>query len=134
MTDKYKKINWKKQIMAVVIVLLIEIFVWNHSFWLTLGYEPIYVDNIYTESGEVLEPGADYVIGDNSYLEIQNINQEIKNVYLYIWTGKEYDRNVLTVKLNLTDEGSKAYYGANTRVISPLLISAITSLFTHTEI
>lgn len=121
MTDKYKKINWKKQIMAVVIVLLIEIFVWNHSFWLTLGYEPIYVDNIYTESGEVLELGADYVIGDNSYLEIQNINQEIKNVYLYIWTGKEYDRNVLTVKLNLTDEGSKAYYGANTRVISPLL-------------
>lgn len=121
MTDKYKKINWKKQIIAVVVVLLIEIFVWNHSFWLTLGYEPIYVDNIYTEAGEVLEPGADYVIGDNSYLEIQNINQEIKNVYFYIWTDKEYDRNVLTVKLNLTDEGSKAYYGANTRVISPVL-------------
>lgn len=121
MTDKLKKTNWKNRSIAAIVVLLIELFIWNHSFWLTLGYEPVYADSIYTETGAILEPGMDYVIGDNSYLEIRDIHQEIKNVYLDIWTGKEYDRNVLTVTLNLTDEGSKAYYGANTKVISPLL-------------
>lgn len=119
--DKMKKVNWKKKVIAAIIILLIEIFAWNHSFWLTSDYEPISINEIYTETGALLQAGDDYTVGDNSYLEIRDINQDIKNVHLNIWTNKEYDKNVLTIQLNLTDEGNKSYYNANTRVISCLL-------------
>ncbi|MCM1088703.1 MAG: hypothetical protein NC419_11130 [Muribaculaceae bacterium] len=59
--------------------------------------------------------------GGDSYLEIRNIDQKIKNVYLNIWTTKEEARNVLTVRLNMTDEGSRDAYGVNNRVISSFL-------------
>lgn len=121
MINYFKKINWKKQAIAVIIILLIEIFIWNHSFWLTSGYAPISIDEIYTETGTLLQAGDDYTISDNSALEIRDINQIIKNVHLNIWTDKEERKNVLTIKLNMIDAGNKSYYSADTRVISALL-------------
>lgn len=113
--------SWKNNVLAAVIILLLEIFAFNHSFWLTLNYEPVCPDAIYMETGDILEYNENYVINNDSYLEIRDINKEIKNVYFYILTNKEYDKNVLTIRLNLSDEGHKAYYSFNTKVISPLL-------------
>lgn len=121
MYNKIKTINWKQTIIVVIIILLLELFVWNHSFWITSGYHPIHVDEIYTETGAPLNVDSEYVIVDNSYLEIRNINQPIKNVYLDIWTTKEKERDVLTLKLHLLDEGSKNYYSSNNKVISSFL-------------
>lgn len=121
MYRKRETINWRQTVIAVIIILLLELFVWNHSFWITSGYQPIHIDEIYTETGAPLDADSKYVIDDNSYLEIRNINQTIKNVYLDIWTTKEEERNVLTLKLNLLDEGSKNYYSSNNKVISSLL-------------
>jgi len=119
--DNLRTWGWKNYIRAAIIVLLIEIFAWNHSFWLTSEYVPINVDEIYTETGNLLEQDSDYIIGDNAYLEIRDINQDVKNVYLNIWAYKEAAKNVLTIKLNMVDEGNKSYYGVDNKVISPLL-------------
>lgn len=121
MLNRLKKINWKRANAAIVLILLIEIFVWNHSFWLTMNYNPIRVDEVYTETGIPLKMGSDYVIGNNSYLEIKNINREVENLHLNIWTYKETDRNVLTLMVNMIDSGSKDYYGVSKKVVSPLL-------------
>ena len=120
MLNRLKKINWKRANAAIVLILLIEIFVWNHSFWLTMNYNPIRVDEVYTETGIPLKMGSDYVIGNNSYLEIKNINREVENLHLNIWTYKETDRNVLTLMVNMIDSGSKDYYGVSKKVVSPL--------------
>ena len=80
----WKKLEWKKYIGAAVIVLLIEIFLWNHSFWLSMGNEPIVMDGIYTQTGEYfLFPGS-YFLESDSYLELKDIDQEIKGIYLNI--------------------------------------------------
>lgn len=121
MINKVKTINWKRNIIAAVVVLLIEIFVWNHSFWLTSEYTPINIDEIYTETGSLLDKNNDYVIGDNSYLEIRDINQDIKNVHLDILTYKNEEKNILNVRLNMADDGNKSYYSADDKIISPLL-------------
>lgn len=121
MLETIKSIPWKQTIVAVLLCIFLELFVWNHSFWTTHGFQPILIDEIYTETGALLEFGSEYVIGDDSYLEIRDINQDIKNIYLNIWTTKEAERNVLTMKLHMADEGSREYYGLNNRVISPLL-------------
>lgn len=121
MLDKVKARSRAHFVIAAVIILFIELFVCNHSFWLTHGFLPIRVDEIYTETGTLLDSGSDYVIGDDSYLEIRDINQDVKNIYLNVWTTKDEERNVLTIKLNMADEGSKNYYGLNNRIISPLL-------------
>ena len=42
-------------------------------------------------------------------------------IYFNIGTHKEPDRNVLTIRLNMIDEGNQEYYGVDNRVISPLL-------------
>lgn len=121
MFEKMGTIPWKQTVIAVIIILFIELFVWNHSFWITSGFQPIFVDKIYTETGMLLDSGSNYVIDSDSYLEIRDINQDIKNICLNIWTSKEDERNVLTIKLHMTDEGSMDYYSVNNRVISPLL-------------
>lgn len=121
MSEKMKQTNWKQTVIAVIVILLTEVFVWNHSFWISSGYLPIRVDEIYTETGALLNMDERYVISDNSCLEIRDINQDVKNVYLNLWTTKEDAKNVLTIKLNLFDEGSKNGYSANNRVISSFL-------------
>ena len=121
MSEKMKRTNWKQTVIAVIVILLTEVFVWNHSFWISSGYLPIRVDEIYTETGALLNMDERYVISDNSCLEIRDINQDVKNVYLNLWTTKEDAKNVLTIKLNLFDEGSKNGYSANNRVISSFL-------------
>ncbi len=118
---KQKKTNWQRAAIAAIIILVLEVFVWNHSFWLTSEYNPIRVDKIYTETGQLLETGTDYQIGDNSYLEIRDIDQKVKNIYLNVETYKETERNVLTLRLNMIDEGNQEYYGVDNRVISSLL-------------
>lgn len=121
MFNKIKITDKKRTIIAIIIILMVEIFVWNHSFWTTSGYYPIPINEIYTETGALLTADSEYIIDDNSYLEIRDINQNIKNVYLNVQTSKEKERNVLTIRLNMIDEGSKDFYSVNNRIISPLL-------------
>lgn len=117
----WKKLEWKKYIGAAVIVLLIEIFLWNHSFWLSMGNEPIVMDGIYTQTGEYfLFPGS-YFLESDSYLELKDIDQEIKGIYLNIETDKELKNDTLNIRLSMIDEGRKSYYDLTTRTISSQL-------------
>lgn len=117
----WKKLDWKNYIRAAVIVLIIEVFLWNHSFWTSMGNEPINVDELYMQTGELLAPYSDYFVQGDSYLEIRNINQQVKNIYLNIQTNKEPQKDVLTVRLSLIDTGRKNYYDLANRIISSQL-------------
>ncbi|MDE7267085.1 MAG: hypothetical protein K2N89_06445 [Lachnospiraceae bacterium] len=114
----WKKWEWKNYIRAAVIVLMIEVFLWNHSFWISLGNEPITVDELYTETGEVFSLPANRSWESDTYFEIRDINRPIKNIYLNVETDKEIENDTLTVRFSMIDEGRKDYYDLTTRTIS----------------
>lgn len=111
----------KRYAIAAVIILLIEVFLWNHSFWLSLGQEPIVINEVYTRTGKLLTLGDDFNLKSKSYLEIRDINQEVKNIYLNIETYKGEQWDILTIQFQMTDAGKKNYYYVPERVISSRL-------------
>lgn len=116
-----EKNKWTRYAIAAVVILIIEIFLWNHSFWLSLGYEPITAEKIYTPTGELLSYQEDFCLKSGSYLEIRDISCKIKNIYLNIGTDKEEQKDVLAIRLQMMDEGRKDYYDLPERVISSRL-------------
>lgn len=114
----WKKLEWKKYIRAAVIVLMIEVFLWNHSFWLSLGNKPITVDGLYAETGEFLSFPCKYSLEPDTWFEIRDINQSIKNIYLNIETDKDYENDTLNIRFSMIDEGRKSYYDLTPRTIS----------------
>lgn len=114
----WKKWEWKNYIRAAIIVLMIEVFLWNHSFWISLGNEPITVEGLYTETGEFFSLPESRSLGSDTYFEIRDINKQIKNIYLNVETDKEFENDTLTVRFSMIDEGRKDYYDLTTRTIS----------------
>ena len=114
----WKTLDWKKYIRAVVIVLAIEIFLWNHSFWISMGNEPVSVDGVYMETGEFVELPCVGFVGSDTYLEIRDINQQVKNIYINIQTDKEYQTDTLNIQFSMIDQGRKNYYDLTPRTIS----------------
>lgn len=123
-TEKEKvkgKNKWIGYVIAAAAILMTEIFLWNHSFWLSLGYEPISVQEVYTQMEELLPYQEDFCLEPDSYLEIRDIGCKIKNIYLNIETNKDKKKDVLTIRLQMADEGRKAYYSSSARVVSSKL-------------
>ena len=75
---------WVRYAIAAALVMLIEIFLWNRSFWLSLGHEPIEAEEVFTQTGELLSFDEDFYLESGSFLEIREIDQEIKNIYVNI--------------------------------------------------
>lgn len=117
----WKKLDWKNYIRAAVIVLMIEIFLWNHSFWISLGNDPIIVDGLYTETGEFLSLPASRSLNSDIYFEIRDINRPIKNIYINVESDKEIKNDTLTIRFSMIDEGHKNYYDLMPRTISSQL-------------
>ena len=112
---------WVRYAIAAALVMLIEIFLWNRSFWLSLGHEPIEAEEVFTQTGELLSFDEDFYLESGSFLEIREIDQAIKNIYVNIETDKEERLDVLKIRFQMADEGRKAYYSTSSRVISSRL-------------
>ncbi len=113
--------GWVAYAVAAAVILLIEIFLWNHSFWLSLGYEPFTAEEIFTQTGERLSLEEDFYLESGAFLEIRDIDEEIHNIYLNIETDKEERLDILKIRFQMADEGRKAYYSTSSRVISSRL-------------
>ncbi|MCM1175425.1 MAG: hypothetical protein NC341_10295 [Blautia sp.] len=119
--EKGGKSGWPGYVIAAAAVLLIEIFVWNHSFWLSLGHEPAEVGEVYTQTGGLLSFDEDFCLESGSCLEIRDIDREIRNIYINIETDKEAQRDTLEICFHMIDEGRKNYYDVTPRIISSRL-------------
>lgn len=97
----------------VFIAILLEVFLFNFKFWTTMTYDPISMS--ITNVGEGLEKKGDNTFlfkgSDDSYIEINGINEKVKNIYLDIDCDYKnvggYRQLVTTF---MTDEGNQVYY------------------------
>ncbi len=96
-------------ILALVISGIFEITICNFKFFKTLNYHPIvYKQNKLTEVPCI-----------NTCYEIDNINKEIKNIYVETNSLDNY-----SLKIKATDSGNALYYALPTREIAPKVITS----------
>lgn len=101
-------------VIILIISLLAELFVFNYKAFLTSGYEEIKAENILYGSGIELTSDDSFKIVSETdkYIEIDEINNEAKNIYIDI------ERKTLSkasdiktrIKLDATDKGNKLYF------------------------
>ncbi len=126
-----------------VISLILEIFVFNFRFFTTMGNDEILItpeiierqsnetpkeedvkvsfsegikyekDNRWTNDEGKLRPSFVIYDEEDAYLEIENINKKIDNVYIDISSvkRKSYSDKRIVFKLYATDEANAIYYG-----------------------
>ena len=98
-----KKKNKFKYIYVILIVLLIstivEIFICNFRTFQSFNYKPLKNQEI------------NYI--SNQAIEIKNINQDVKNIYIDLNTKEDYD-----LQIELSDDGNEIYYAVPAREIS----------------
>jgi hypothetical protein len=90
-------------------VLLSEVTLFNLRHWESINYKPTELSVTDTGDGlEYQENGVYKLTGEGEkYLEFENINQEMKNIYISI-SGNVTQKLLLV--LEATDEGNKLYY------------------------
>ena len=97
------KSNKFKYIYVILIVLLIstvvEIFICNFRTFQSFNYKPLKNQEI------------NYI--SNQAIEIKNINQDVKNIYIDLNTKEDYD-----LQIELSDDGNEIYYAVPAREIS----------------
>jgi hypothetical protein len=95
-----------------------EIFVFNLRFWDSMGYTPTVLNSITVGDGLAKNDDGSYTFSGekDSYIELKNINQPVKNIYIGISSYSPY-RQLIT--LEATDEGNKLYYKLPQREIVP---------------
>lgn len=102
----------KLGIFLLIIIVILELTVFNYKFYKNIGNEPI--DANFTSHGQINN------LGDNTYrllsgergFEIRNINTHLKNIYLDIEIvgDKEIVTNKqLVVAIKATDDGNAQY-------------------------
>ena len=111
----------RNRIKLVIFIVLLEVFVFNAKFWITIGNQPITNLAMNDWSALPVERGVDYLVTDGFCVELPEINAVVENVYLLIETGKALDKNVLNIQLSLIDEGNSCYYSLPQRTISSAL-------------
>lgn len=102
----------KLGIVLFVILLILELTVFNYKFYSSLGNDPTMVSSVrynnIVNNGNTLKLGS----GDK-YIEIPNINKHLNNVYINmeIKDDKEYKENkALNVFISATDAGNSEYF------------------------
>ena len=113
--------KWIKLLKVCIICMALEIFLFNHSFWLSLGYQCFqnYKFKFNGIQNEMLNDSR--LLEKDSYIEISELNCNVKNIYIEIETDKK-DRkereDVLKIQIHLSDEGNQEYYSLPVRTVS----------------
>lgn len=102
----------KKLAKYILIILFIELVIFNFKVWESLGFDTITTNNI--QYGEGLEQIGEnqFVIQDSqtAYFELSNINTNIKNIYLDITKDIESRGDfAIPIKISMTDAANSLY-------------------------
>lgn len=89
--------------LLILIVVLFEIFLFNFRFFQTLGYEPVILsDATFDKAVNSLGNSTFYFNDDNTKIKFENIDTEVKNIYINM-------ENTKTLPLNPRPEDIKDY-------------------------
>lgn len=115
-SPKYKKV-FLFALKAFVIILALEVTVFNVRFYQSLFYQKINVSRFVIGSDiKQFADGSLQVIGEeNNYIEITGINEHLDNIYM------DFDlkeSRILFMRLGYTDEANKQYSITQERRIS----------------
>lgn len=107
---KYSKVA----IVIFIISIILELFVFNFRYFLTLNYNPVEVDNI-NYSKNIKKDDDNLIISNGDYIELKNINKNVNNIKLDIdfLSSKDY----LSYKIYAKDEGNRLYYELPSRYL-----------------
>ncbi|MDO4300792.1 MAG: hypothetical protein Q4D26_05315 [Clostridia bacterium] len=110
----------KNYIFLILIAIILEVFLFNFRFWESLSYVPIELEVTQTGEGLELQGDGSYIFSgkDDSYLEITDIKQEIKNIYIDLSCDIDEGYRQFTT-LYVTDTGNQLYYKLPQREIVP---------------
>ncbi|WP_347006789.1 hypothetical protein [Coprococcus comes] len=103
----------KKIIVALLIIFGIEVIFFNFRFWESLNYTPRKIEKF--ELGSGIEKLNDdfYRITDteNAYIEIKNLNLEIKNIYadVNVSDDDQGENRYLAIQISMTDAANSEY-------------------------
>lgn len=112
-----KKLYIKKKLVILNIFLVsifLEVFIFNYNTFKTLNYKPYKVDK-YNVTNAEKKSSNNYLCNDDTYfIEIENLNINIKNVYFNITNDK---RDSFYISTYFTDEANKLYERTNSRQV-----------------
>ncbi|MBQ9604558.1 MAG: hypothetical protein IJR45_03995, partial [Firmicutes bacterium] len=127
---KKKPIKLNAYQIILIVVVLIEVLVFNYRFWCGVGSKPTELKQFEVGSGvEVLENGRIKLLkGGDRTLEFTGINTEVKNIYLDIYDvrsrSSEVNKNSimrdfekLPIVVSATDDGNSDYFDIPERFI-----------------
>ena len=90
-------------VKALVIVLLLELFVFNFRYWESLGNEEITDFSVQTAAGLEKQADGSYVVGEgDKYIEFTGIDQELDTLYVDIEVLNRADMEYQPVTLYLS--------------------------------
>ena len=107
---KKKKAFW---IIAVLFVLILEVFIFNYRFWESLTYTEIPIERFGNGSGlkQVAEDTFEVISTEDAYIELDDVNAEVKNIFIDLseTASSNYQNAYIPVRLAATDEANAIY-------------------------
>lgn len=100
--------------IMLVISLLLEIFVFNTSFTLSMFAKEVPVANMSVSGGTKNNDGTYKATSSKIAFEIKNINQDVGNLNINVVSGSNEKTNVT---ISMIDEGNKSYYSSASRTV-----------------
>ncbi len=83
MREKYKNNKAVKICFVLLIVVLLEVFLFNFRFFQTMGYEPVYMEEaILGDNVELTDESVVKFKDNSSNIGFENIDTEVKNIYI----------------------------------------------------
>lgn len=124
MGDKIDMNSKKFFLTTFIVILILEIFVFNFRTWQSMGYKADRI-NDYTFSNDVgvISNKDMHLRSDgDKYIEIPNINKEIKNIYIDIADVtnnniSNEEKKKLNITISATDEANELYFDLPQRTI-----------------
>lgn len=117
----------KRMLLAAMIAIVAELLIFNYRFWFSLTNQEVKIPSFKNSNGLVRYNGNYVVRGSESYFEIENIDDHIKNLHLDIRIvgGKDYDQgsvyngkhDVVNVDIYANDAGNAEYFKLGSRSI-----------------
>ncbi len=100
-------------ILASIVVLLIELFVFNFRHWESRKCEEIKDFSVVTGEGLILQPDGSYLLGEtNRYLEFNKINKELSTlrIDIEILDRENGEKEPVMLYLAARDDSHENYY------------------------
>lgn len=100
-------------IISILVIFMVEVFGYNYRFWESLFFDEIIVEEISPGDGirKTGENTYSIIDSEGAYFEINDINAEIKNIFLEIsvTSSDEYENRYLPIRISATDEANEIY-------------------------